>query len=524
VKVSVAHVANGQIAGTGDLISLLTGDVNPSFASLLDLGESGHAAGHRDDGSRAKQGNRSKEKENQDELSPALRDSKPSSILNSPGLQTIPSVVIAPWQLESGDHAANEDAGDVSLSPSLATNDALQVRGRTSRAEARTVGAPASNGQQVLNENAAPAAPFPDLNDPELVEPSKGAIAKNQGMAALDPIAPPNSKGTKPVVAQSCSVTPGAVQPSSGIVGNGVQALIPQGDMDPQLVGISVAQRPTHPSAEAKPDSEGQSPAISAGERSSDLSGENVGGQVSSSALSQGVGGVASSSTAGGHSQGNGSDPHRGSSDAKEAMAVGHVRTPQTPESTTLAALGSGGSAHGHPALTNSTRLESGRESTPNTQLKDVTSLRAADANTARLLGSAMRGDLRVGVQTEAFGRVTIQTNAQGGQLSAQLSLENAKESATLAAHLPGVEQKIVQQHGLNASVRLVGGFDGGAGTGSMGRGESGAGRREAERYRGDVAMRQRGIERDSSNESRAIETALTGSRYSMSSRLDVTV
>ena len=104
-----------------------------------------------------------------------------------------------------------------------------------------------------------------------------------------------------------------------------------------------------------------------------------------------------------------------------------------------------------------------------------------------------MRGDLRVGVQTEAFGRVTIQTNTQGGQLSAQLSLENAKEGATLAAHLPGVEQKIVQQHGLNASVRLVGGFDGGAGAGSMGRDQSGAGRREAERYRGDVAMRPGG-------------------------------
>ena len=55
----------------------------------------------------------------------------------------------------------------------------------------------------------------------------------------------------------------------------------------------------------------------------------------------------------------------------------------------------------------------------------------------------------------------------KGGQLlSAQLSLENPKEGATLAAHLPGVEQKIVQQHGLNASVRLAGGFDGTAGGG----------------------------------------------------------
>lgn len=135
-----------------------------------------------------------------------------------------------------------------------------------------------------------------------------------------------------------------------------------------------------------------------------------------------------------------------------------------------------------------------------------------------------MRGDLRVGVQTEAFGRVTIQTNAQGGQLSAQLSLENAKDSATLAAHLPGVEQKIVQQHGLNASVRLVGGFDGGAGAGSTGRDQSEAGRREAERYHNDVVMAPGGVERNSSNEGRGVETALLGSRYLASSRLDVTV
>jgi hypothetical protein len=135
-----------------------------------------------------------------------------------------------------------------------------------------------------------------------------------------------------------------------------------------------------------------------------------------------------------------------------------------------------------------------------------------------------MRSDLRVGVQTEAFGRVTIQTNAQGGQLSAQLSLENAKESAALAAHLPGVEQKIVQQQGLNASIRLVSGFDGGAGAGSMGRDQSGSDRREPERYQTSVAMRQEGSGHDPSNEARGVETALLGRKYWVSSRLDVTV
>jgi hypothetical protein len=129
-----------------------------------------------------------------------------------------------------------------------------------------------------------------------------------------------------------------------------------------------------------------------------------------------------------------------------------------------------------------------------------------------------------VGVHTEAFGRVTIQTNAQGGQLSAQLSLENPKEGATLAAHLPGLEQKIVEQHGLNASVRLVNGFDAGAGAGSMGRGHSESDRRNPDSYRNDALMRQGGTEQRSPNNDRGVEAALLGTRYLVSSRLDVTV
>ena len=129
-----------------------------------------------------------------------------------------------------------------------------------------------------------------------------------------------------------------------------------------------------------------------------------------------------------------------------------------------------------------------------------------------------------MGVQTEAFGRVTIQTSAQGGQLSAQLSLENAKESAALAAHLPMVEQKIAQQHGLNASVRLVGGHDGGTGAGSTGRNQSGSDRRDPQRYHNEAMARAGGIEQGFSSEGRGVEPALLGGKYSVSSKLDVTV
>lgn len=519
----MAHVANGQIAGKGDLVSLLAGDENASFASLLGLGEDGHAAAHRDDRSPTKQGNRTKEKESHEGQTSTPRDLKSSATLNPSRLQTIPSAGIAPWQLESGDSGASEDAGDVFLSPSLTgtTNVAPQVRTQPSWADAGGVNAVASNRQQVINENAAEMAPFHDLNDPELIEPSKGTIVKNQDTTAIEPVGPSSSKGEGPAVAASSSVTAGVLQLSGGTVSNGIPTLMPQAGMDPGSAKISTVQISSTSSHESKPDKEGQNPAISAAQQVSDSPTESGAGQASSSAPSQSVAGAVSSSTAGDHSQGNASDTHRGSSDAKEVVAVSRVPTTQTPQGS---ALGSAGSAHGHSVLVNSSRPDVVRNSMPNTQLKDPVSLRVADANTTRLLGNAMRGDLRVGVQTEAFGRVTIQTNAQGGQLSAQLSLENAKESATLAAHLPGVEQKIVQQQGLNASIRLVGGFDGGAGAGSMGRDQSGSARREPERYQTNVVMRQEGIGHDSSNEARGVETALLGRKYWASSRLDVTV
>jgi len=241
---------------------------------------------------------------------------------------------------------------------------------------------------------------------------------------------------------------------------------------------------------------------------------------VSPSAPLQGVD-MASASATGGHSQGNGNDAHRGSPDTKEA--VGDALAPNTPQAGTFGGVSPGGSLHGQLGPTNSTHLGPARESVPSAQLKAPSSPAVEDSSAARLLGSTLRGDLRMGVQTEAFGRVTIQTSAQGGQLSAQLSLENAKESAVLAAHLPMVEQKIAQQHGLNASVRLIGGHDGGAGAGSTGRDQSGSDRRDPQLYHNEVMARSGGIDQSFSSEGRGVEPALLGGKYSVSSKLDVT-
>jgi hypothetical protein len=151
-----------------------------------------------------------------------------------------------------------------------------------------------------------------------------------------------------------------------------------------------------------------------------------------------------------------------------------------------------------------------------------------SEAGIARTLQNAMRGDLRVGVQTEAFGRVTIQTIATNGQLSAQLSLEDGKQSAALAVHLPAVEQKLTQTYGLNASVSLTGGSGGAAG-GMMSDGGRGSNQNGSYQQNGGISTCV-GDERFNPFQSAASNFSVAGSvspRYgdsSLSARLDITV
>lgn len=525
MKVSVAHLVNPHIGDAADLVSLLAGDQNGSFASLLGLGGSEPDIAPPIDGGRAREGHRSKEKQSgEDESVPG--DSKPNAPLNPLGLPHIPSLSVAPWQLELGSSGARGHANDVSPSPSLDEERNGPIVGlRQSAAKAPIVEAGQLNHQKSLNENAAEITSFHDLNGSESIESPKGAIVTDHDAPTTKALAPLNDEDPSSIAAQPSSATPAVVQPPMTIVGNGVTDLLPVNQADLHFLGISVNQKYATPDREMKSSKVDQDSTMSAGARVSDLPAKDDAGLGKSFAPSQGVDviGGDSSSAAGGRSQGNAGDTHRGSSDAKGGVAAGQVLAQQTAQSGTLGVLGAGGMTHGHSALMNSSHLQSVRESTPNAQLKELAPPRDGEAAAARLLGSAMRGDLRVGVQTEAFGRVTIQTNAQGGQLSAQLSLENAKESATLAAHLPGVEQKIVQQHGLEASVRLAGAADGGAG-GSMGRGHSESGRRDPERYQNDVAVRREMVGHGSPSESRSVEATLLGSRYLVSSRLDVTV
>jgi hypothetical protein len=157
------------------------------------------------------------------------------------------------------------------------------------------------------------------------------------------------------------------------------------------------------------------------------------------------------------------------------------------------------------------------------TSLSDKGSpLQRTTTDSARAIEDAMRGELRVRVQTETFGRVTIQTNAGGGQLAAQLSIENAKQSTALASHLPAVEQRIGEKYGLEASVLLARNGDGGTSMGS-----SSAGSRGSDSHRRQDSSRvtaSRGVLNVEKDEGAGVDLAILAPRNPAStSRLDVT-
>jgi len=330
----------------------------------------------------------------------------------------------------------------------------------------------------------------------------------------------PNGSGAPQMRASASLIDSVNVQTLTGSNTNVLTSIAPA-DSNPTVTAISTASEHAMPGHESRPSDGRDIQSCSPGDQATDSSTEN-GGQPQTSAPTQTGHEVRSSSavTASDWNTATASETHRGAVDANETRTDTSSPVSQKLRDDFSGVLGPDSSLRGHAAMPNSTRSESIREAASNGQFRESTSAQSTDENVARLLGSAMRGDLRVGVQTEAFGHVTIQANAQGGQLSAQLSLENAKESAALAAHLPVAEHRLIQQHGVTASVRLAGGFGGTAG-GSAGREQPGSNRRDSGPY---VAMRSRQMEHDSSNEGRGVEAAVMVSRHFVTSKLDVMV
>ena len=58
-------------------------------------------------------------------------------------------------------------------------------------------------------------------------------------------------------------------------------------------------------------------------------------------------------------------------------------------------------------------------------------------------------------VTSPDFGRVTVHTAYGRETIATQITLENIQLGSALAAHVPAMEQKLGQDHGLRASVTI---------------------------------------------------------------------
>ena len=75
--------------------------------------------------------------------------------------------------------------------------------------------------------------------------------------------------------------------------------------------------------------------------------------------------------------------------------------------------------------------------------------------NTARVLASLGGAEMRVGMHSAEFGSISIATTVTPGGLAAQISLDHGELGQALAAHLPGIEEKLGAALGVTATVEV---------------------------------------------------------------------
>ena len=73
----------------------------------------------------------------------------------------------------------------------------------------------------------------------------------------------------------------------------------------------------------------------------------------------------------------------------------------------------------------------------------------------ARLVQRLSGSEMQVSLHSDDLGRLTVHTAFARDAISAQITLDNPQLGSTLAAHLPAMEQRLAQDHGLRASVTI---------------------------------------------------------------------
>ncbi len=75
--------------------------------------------------------------------------------------------------------------------------------------------------------------------------------------------------------------------------------------------------------------------------------------------------------------------------------------------------------------------------------------------NTAQVLGHMNGTAMRVGLRSEEFGSISIQTSVSPGSMVAQIALDHGALGRALAVHLPAMEEKLGTALGVTARVEL---------------------------------------------------------------------
>ncbi len=108
-----------------------------------------------------------------------------------------------------------------------------------------------------------------------------------------------------------------------------------------------------------------------------------------------------------------------------------------------------------------------------------------ATINTAQVLGRMNGTEMRVGMRSEEFGSISIQTSVSPGNVVAQIALDHSALGRALAVHLPAMEEKLGTALGVTARVELrdtalqssmQGSNSGAAGNGASANGGAGGG------------------------------------------------
>ena len=144
--------------------------------------------------------------------------------------------------------------------------------------------------------------------------------------------------------------------------------------------------------------------------------------------------------------------------------------------------------------------------------------------NSARLIQSVGQSEMRVGMRSNEFGNISINTSSTRDLISAQISVDHGELAKTLAAHLPEMQTRLGGDQPMNVRIDMNGTNTGlGAGnSGSMSNG-SGSQPQGGRQQAGNTASSYSG---DSMVDRQLSPAAVTmaASAGRLNARLDITV